>query len=173
MSVEFNIPTHPSTFRAIVLEVCEKHMLLPREVLSAYKGKNVVACRAEIAYRAYQNKRWSLLQIARFLGRDHSTIHNAIAAHKTGLYDEYVSMGSFLAERECFYVEELQFWLMEHFPSTEPASIVAARCLARWQKDKMVSYRRRVKGWKILSLEERQERMKHRKNRKGKTNAAN
>lgn len=66
------------TMREIVREVCQRRRLKASEVLSRSKADSLVWARFEAMYLIYQTGKFSLPQIGRAFGRDHSTVLNGI-----------------------------------------------------------------------------------------------
>jgi len=72
-----------SSLREIANEVCRKHKVAFRELVSSQRPKYIVVPRHEFMWRAREETNYSLHDIGRFLGgRDHSTVAAGIERHK-------------------------------------------------------------------------------------------
>lgn len=65
----------------IFKEVCAAHRLNPIHVAGRLRTQAIVFARQEFCYRAAKETAWSLARIARFLGRDHTTIIWAVNSY--------------------------------------------------------------------------------------------
>jgi hypothetical protein len=74
--------------RAVVAEVCAKHSVPIRAVMSQRRQKELVKARQEICWRLREETTWSLPQIGRFLGRDHTSILHSCRAYEATLRGE-------------------------------------------------------------------------------------
>lgn len=72
------IPTNGNRWREILNEVAEKHDVCPREMLSASKADPVAVARFECWFRMREETAYSLAQIGRFFGRDHTTVFHGL-----------------------------------------------------------------------------------------------
>ncbi len=73
------VPTGGKLWREILNEVAEKHDVCPREMLSAGKADPVARARFECWHRLREETWLSYTQIAKFFGRDHSTVVHGVA----------------------------------------------------------------------------------------------
>lgn len=74
--------------RAVVAEVCAKHSVLVNGVMSMRRSAPIVAARQEICWRLRNETTWSLPQIGRFLGRDHTSVLHSCRAYEATLRGE-------------------------------------------------------------------------------------
>jgi len=63
--------------RDLVFEVCKEHSTTWRGIIASNRVPGALAARVAL-YRGLRDFGWSLPQIGRFVGRDHSTICNAL-----------------------------------------------------------------------------------------------
>lgn len=77
------VPLTPSaTTDQIIAEVCEKHKVTRKDVLSAIRSQFVMPARFEAIYRLREEKSLSWAQIGRIFNRDHTTCLAAWRRHK-------------------------------------------------------------------------------------------
>lgn len=60
--------------KAVVAEVCDKHNVAVNDVMSLRRSKSIVAARHEVCWRLREETNWSMPQIGRFMGRDHTSV---------------------------------------------------------------------------------------------------
>ncbi len=70
------------SFSAIVAEVCAKHGVSWRELVSQRRAKPLVRARHEAYWRCIAETRASYPQVARLFDRDHTTIMHGVNAHR-------------------------------------------------------------------------------------------
>lgn len=66
------------TIKSIIAAVARETNIHIRAILSGDRSRNVTAARHEIMRRAYATGRYSLPQIGRAMGRDHTSVVNGI-----------------------------------------------------------------------------------------------
>jgi PHD/YefM family antitoxin component YafN of YafNO toxin-antitoxin module len=71
----------PQKLKKILAEVAQSHGVSINDLLAHRRFHDLVVARQEFCYRAYSETTWSLPRIGGFMGRDHTTILWAIAAH--------------------------------------------------------------------------------------------
>jgi chromosomal replication initiator protein len=70
-----------ATVRGIITEVASKHDLSSQELLSKNRKRKMAWARHEAFSRLYQEKKMSLLSIARVFDLDHTSVLFGIRAH--------------------------------------------------------------------------------------------
>lgn len=85
MSME-EVPVTPSrSTDDIITEVCEKHRVARKDMLSAIRSQFIMPARFEAIYRIREEKSLSWAQIGRIFNRDHTTCLAAWRRHKETL----------------------------------------------------------------------------------------
>lgn len=70
----FGKPGSGSYARKVRAEIAEKFGLAIEEIMGEQRSKKIVEARHEIFWRLKKETKWSLPQIGRFMGRDHTTV---------------------------------------------------------------------------------------------------
>lgn len=87
--------------KAVLSEVCAKHNVAVHHVMSKRRSRHVVAARHEVCWRLREETNWSLPQIGRFLGRDHTSVMHACRCYDAFLRGErYVQASKLVKARE-------------------------------------------------------------------------
>ena len=77
------IPSGKPTLRQMLKDVCREYGVKPEDLTGDRRHHLIIVPRQAFMARAYATGRFSLSQIGYFLGgRDHSTVHSGIRAHK-------------------------------------------------------------------------------------------
>lgn len=80
------IPTAPSsTTDEIIDEVCAKHRVARKDVLSVIRSRYVIPARHEAMYRIREEKCLSWAQIGRIFDRDHTSVLHGWRKHKASI----------------------------------------------------------------------------------------
>ena len=74
--------------KAVLSEVCAKHNVAVHHVMSLRRSQHIVAARHEVCWRLREETNWSLPQIGRFLGRDHTSVLHACRSYEAFLRGE-------------------------------------------------------------------------------------
>lgn len=75
----WTVPDLPrNNFTRLLMQVAKKHNVDPNIIVSHNRNKNIVAVRRELVYGAHKELKYSQLQIARWLKRDHKSINHDI-----------------------------------------------------------------------------------------------
>ena len=71
-----------ATAHSLVELVAAKHGITTKELMSPTRKKNIVEARQEAMYRIKVSTGYSILEIARFFNKDHTTILHAISKYE-------------------------------------------------------------------------------------------
>jgi len=77
----FGRPGSVSYARRVVKEVSEKRGVAVRDMMIQRRNIDFVMARYEVYWRLREETRWSMPQIGRFVGRDHTTILNGLRVY--------------------------------------------------------------------------------------------